>query len=121
MSYASLVLVGWRSDETLALKLLDVCVKDATARGEGTVLALAGYVTAVLNNDLGRYEAALLGAHQACAHDDLGFIGWSLAELVEPEAASSWAPLPSCDGLRNEHARVARTGRSASRLVRARC
>ena len=44
---------------------------------------MAGYVTAVLNNGLGRYPAALAGARLACEHDDLGYFNWSLAELVE--------------------------------------
>jgi DNA-binding CsgD family transcriptional regulator len=96
-SYASLVLAAWRGEETQALNLIDASVKDATARGEGTVLGLAGYVTAVLYNGLGRYDAALAGAQQASAHDDFLFAGWSLAELVEagvrngahPEAAAA--------------------------------
>lgn len=81
--YASLVLVGWRGDEAQALRRIQADVADATARGEGRVLGMAGYVTAVLYNGLGRYQAALAGANQACEHDDLGFHGWSLAELVE--------------------------------------
>jgi DNA-binding CsgD family transcriptional regulator len=40
-------------------------------------------VTAVLYNGLGRYEAALAGARQACEYDDLVLFGWSLVELVE--------------------------------------
>jgi DNA-binding CsgD family transcriptional regulator len=46
------------------------------------------YITAVLYNGLGRYEAALAGARQACGHDDLCFFGWSLVELVEAGARS---------------------------------
>jgi hypothetical protein len=41
---------------------MDAAVKEATARDEGRVLGLTGYVTAVLYNGLGRYEAALAGA-----------------------------------------------------------
>jgi DNA-binding CsgD family transcriptional regulator len=62
---------------------MDAAVKDATARGEGRILGMAGYATAVLNNGLGRYPAALAGARLACEHDDLGYFNWSLAELVE--------------------------------------
>ena len=81
--YTSLVLVAWRGDEARAVNLIEDGVRDATARGEGRVLGMTGYVTAVLYNGLGRYEAALEGAQRACEHEDMGFFGWSLAELVE--------------------------------------
>jgi DNA-binding CsgD family transcriptional regulator len=83
MRYASLFLSAWQGEESSTTKLIDAAIKDATARGEGRVLSMAGYVTAVLNNGLGRYPAALAGARLACEHDDLGYYNWSLAELVE--------------------------------------
>jgi DNA-binding CsgD family transcriptional regulator len=83
MRYASLFLAAWRGEEPSATQLIDAAIQDATARGEGRVLGMAGYVTAVLNNGLGRYPAALAGARLACEHDDLGYFNWSLAELVE--------------------------------------
>lgn len=82
------MLVAWRGEEAPALQLIEADVQDATARGEGRVIGLAGYVTAVLYNGLGRYEAALAGAQRACEHEDLGFFGWSLVELVEAAARS---------------------------------
>ena len=42
----------------------------------------------MLYNGLGRYEAAPTGAQRACEHEDLGFFGWSLTELVEAGARS---------------------------------
>ena len=83
VSYASLVLVAWRGQEARALKQIEADVQVATARGEGRVLGTAGYVTAVLYNGLGRYQAALAAAQRACEHEDLGFFAWSLVELVE--------------------------------------
>jgi DNA-binding CsgD family transcriptional regulator len=83
MRYASLFLVAWRGEEAPALKLIEAAIKDATARGEGRVLGLAGHLTAVLYNGLGRYPAALDAARRACEHDEFGNFGWSLAELVE--------------------------------------
>ena len=65
------------------MQLIEETIYDARDRGEGRVLGMAGYVTAVLNNGLGRYPAALAGARLACQHDDLGYFNWSLAELVE--------------------------------------
>ena len=43
---------------------------------------------AVLNNGLGRYEAALASARSACEYDDLGLFGFSLVEVVEAAARS---------------------------------
>ena len=83
LRYTSLALAAWRGEEGPALRLIETGVKEAMARGEGRALGLAGYATAVLYNGLGRYEAALAAARQACDHDDLGFFGWSLVELVE--------------------------------------
>ncbi len=83
MRYAALFLAAWRGEETPARQLIEETISDARARGEGRVLGMAGYVTAVLNNGLGRYPAALTGARLACQHDDLGYFNWSLAELVE--------------------------------------
>jgi DNA-binding CsgD family transcriptional regulator/tetratricopeptide (TPR) repeat protein len=83
MRYAAAVLAAWRGEESPAVKLIREAIEDATARGEGRILGMAGYVTAVLNNGLGRYPAALAGARLACEHDDLGYFNWSLAELVE--------------------------------------
>jgi DNA-binding CsgD family transcriptional regulator len=83
MRYGALFLAAWRGEEASALKLIEAATNDATARGEGRVFGLAGHATAVLNNGLGRYPAALAGARQACEHRDLGYSGWSLAELVE--------------------------------------
>jgi DNA-binding CsgD family transcriptional regulator len=88
LRYASLLLASWRGDEARARELIEAGVQDATARGEGRALGLAGYATAVLYNGLGGYEAALAGARRACEHEDLGFFGWSLAELVEAGARS---------------------------------
>jgi DNA-binding CsgD family transcriptional regulator len=86
--YISMVLAAWRGEEARALELIRALVLDATARGGGRVLGLAWYATAVLHNGLGGYEAALAGARQACEYEDLGFFGWSLAELVEAGARS---------------------------------
>ena len=68
--------------------LIKTLVRYATARGGGRELGLARYATAVLHNGLGGYEAALAGARRACEYEDLGFFGWSLAELVEARTRS---------------------------------
>ena len=77
------VLVGaWRGVEAEALELINAGLESG---GEGRVPALAGYATAILNNGLGRYEAALAGAEQA-AGSAWGYGSASLPELVEAAA-----------------------------------
>ena len=88
MRYTALTLAAWRGDEAEASRLIASATKDAMARGEGRALGLIGYVTAVLHNGLGQYPEALAGAQRACEHDDLGFYGWSLVEMVEAAARS---------------------------------
>jgi DNA-binding CsgD family transcriptional regulator len=86
LRYGVLALTAWRGDEGPASSVIEQCRRDATLRGDGRALGLIGYVTAVLNNGLGRYDAALAGAQEACEHEDLGFYGWSLVEFIEAAA-----------------------------------
>ncbi len=60
--YHSLMLAAWRGDAPAALPVIEAAVTDATARGEGRVLGLAGCATALLCNGLGRYDEALAAA-----------------------------------------------------------
>jgi DNA-binding CsgD family transcriptional regulator/tetratricopeptide (TPR) repeat protein len=83
LRYVALFLAAWRGEETQVLRLIESRTRDATARGEGRAIGWAEYIKAVLYNGLGRYEAALAGARQACTHEDPCFSGWSLVELVE--------------------------------------
>ncbi len=81
--YHELALAAWAGDEAEATRLLDIAVRDGAARGEGRVIALAGYAGAVLHNGLGRYQAACEALSRACEYEDLGLYGWNLVELVE--------------------------------------
>jgi DNA-binding CsgD family transcriptional regulator len=99
LPYASLVLVAWRGAEAQALEMVEAGLGDAISRGEGRVLGMAGYATAVLYNGLGRYDAAFESAQRGSEQEDLGWIGWSLAEFVEaatrsgrPEVAAAALP-----------------------------
>ncbi|MGS2617134.1 ATP-binding protein [Micromonospora sp. LZ34] len=88
MMYTSLVLSAWRAQEPQARDLIQTTIDEVGARGEGRVLSLADYATAVLYNGLGRYDTALAAATRACQYEDLGFFGWALAELIEAAARS---------------------------------
>lgn len=81
--HTSLMLAAWRGDEEQTTALMEPGRRDAIARGEGRILGFAGYVTAVLNNGLSRFDAALAGARMGCDDEDFGFFGWTLVELIE--------------------------------------
>jgi DNA-binding CsgD family transcriptional regulator/tetratricopeptide (TPR) repeat protein len=83
LRYHSLSLAAWRGRDAEAVRLIEAAEERATARGEGRVIGLTGHAAAVLNNGLGRYQQALAAAQRACEHEDLGFYGWTVAELVE--------------------------------------
>lgn len=119
LRYTSLALAAWRGEERSALRLIKSSVTEANARGEGRALGLAGYATAVLYNGLGRYEAALAGAREACDYDDVGFFGWSLVELIEAGVRSGAQDL-AADALREleERARAAGTDWALGTLAR---
>jgi DNA-binding CsgD family transcriptional regulator len=94
--YAWLLVGAWRGVEAQAMQFIDAGLGEGTVRSEGRVLALAGYATAVLNNGLGRYEAAMDGARGASDDGDFGYSGAALPELIEaairsdqPEVASA--------------------------------
>jgi len=84
--YGRLLLGVWRGEEVEAEALIHTAINDATARGEGRVIALGGYARSVLYNGLGRYAAAADSARRGAEDDDQGYAAWSLAELVEAAA-----------------------------------
>jgi DNA-binding CsgD family transcriptional regulator len=119
LPYTSLMLAAWRGAERPAVRLIESAVKDASSRGEGRALGLAGYATAVLYNGLCRYEAAFNAARRACEYDDIGFFGWSLVELIEAGVRSG-ADDAASGALRSleERARAAGTDWALGTLAR---
>jgi ATP/maltotriose-dependent transcriptional regulator MalT len=87
ISYGALELAAWRGREAETAALIEACVKDAHARGEGMLITFTEYATAVLENGRGNYAAALTAAGQACEHDEL-FATWILPEYVEAAVRS---------------------------------
>jgi DNA-binding CsgD family transcriptional regulator len=86
VQYHSVLLAAWRGNPSDAIGLIEAAAADGIARGEGRLLGLTGYASAVLYNGLGRYEEAFASARDACEYEDLGFYGWSLYELAEAAA-----------------------------------
>ena len=109
LRYPSLLLAAWRGREAAALSVIEAGIQDATARGLDRPIGFALWVTAVLYNGLGRYREALAAAQRACAHEDLGFFGFALAELVEG-AARTDSPEVAWDALRQLEERTRASG-----------
>jgi DNA-binding CsgD family transcriptional regulator len=87
--YAALLLDGLRGRQAEAVPLIDATINAAEAAGQGSVVATARWVTAILYNGLGRYDEALEAARLA-ADDPAGnyVCMWALAELVEAAVRS---------------------------------
>lgn len=83
LQYHSLTLAAFRGDRDDVVRLIEAATADGTARGEGRVLAVTGFHTAILYNGLARYEEAFAAAHQAAAYEDLSIGTWFLPELIE--------------------------------------
>jgi ATP/maltotriose-dependent transcriptional regulator MalT len=82
-AHAALLRAAWAGDGDLALSLIRSARRDAFDRGEGRTLTTASLAAAVLLNGRGRYDEALVAARDAIETEDLGLLGWALAELVE--------------------------------------
>ncbi len=107
--YAWLLVVAWRGVEAEAMEFINAGLENPAARSEGRVVALAGYATAVLNNGLGRYEAAMDGAKGASDDGDFGYSSAALPELIEG-AARSGKPEVASVALRRLEARTLASG-----------
>ena len=80
---AVLELAAWQGREATTVSLSEESVNFWTSLHNGRVIGIAASPRAVLYNGLGRYDAALAAAQQACEYEDIGAYGWSLVELVE--------------------------------------
>jgi DNA-binding CsgD family transcriptional regulator len=84
--YAALTLAAFQGREADAAQLIEAATQELVRRGEGQGLQFIHWVTAVLDNGLGRYEEALVAAQQA--HVDTREVGIALVELELIEAAA---------------------------------
>ncbi|AFM19860.1 transcriptional regulator, luxR family [Mycolicibacterium chubuense NBB4] len=95
--YHSVVLAAWLGDAADTRARIEAARADGTARGEGRLLGLTAYATAVLSNGTGRYEQAFAAAGEGCEFEDFGFYSWCLHEYAEAAAhlgdqdAVTWA------------------------------
>ena len=95
--HGALGLAAWRGREAEATELIQATMDAVTSRGEGRGVT-SQYAAALLFNGLGRYDKAFAAAELACEYDDVGVLGWSLAELIEA-AVRSGQPARASDAL----------------------
>jgi DNA-binding CsgD family transcriptional regulator/tetratricopeptide (TPR) repeat protein len=86
--YGATGIAAWRGREAEATELIQANMDSVTTRGEGRGVT-SQYAAALLYNGLGRYDEALAAAELVCEYDDVGVLGWSLAELVEAAVRGS--------------------------------
>ena len=95
--HGDLGVAAFRGREAEATELIQATMDGVTSRGEGRGVT-SQYAAALLYNGLGQYDKALAAAELACEYDDVGVLGWSLAELVEA-AVRSGQPARAADAL----------------------
>jgi DNA-binding CsgD family transcriptional regulator len=95
--HGALGVAAWRGREAEAIEIIQATMDDVTSRGEGRGVT-SQYAAALLYNGLGHYDKALAAAELACEYDDVGVLGWSLAELIEA-AVRSGQPERASDAL----------------------
>ena len=86
---SALLLPAWRGDEANMARLYDLVHPQALERGEGRVIGGLAWISALLNNGLGRYDEALVQVPVVLDFDDLAARGYALAEFVEAAARRS--------------------------------
>jgi len=87
-AYTAMTLAAWRGREAPAAELIQTTVQEATARGQGRLVSLADYASAVLYNGLGRHDAARDAAWRAFQRDPVGYGPFIVPELAEAASRS---------------------------------
>jgi DNA-binding CsgD family transcriptional regulator len=92
--YAAVMLASFRGAEAEARPVVDAVIKDAQAAGQGEGIQWTQWVSAILDNGLGRYESALAEAQQASEQAPELFVSvWALVELIEAGSRTGQARL----------------------------
>ncbi len=79
-----MLMASWRGDHAEATPLIDATIVAAAATGQGIAATYAHWASAILNNGLGRYPAALVAAQDASRETPALYISmWALPELIE--------------------------------------
>jgi DNA-binding CsgD family transcriptional regulator len=86
VAYAEIPLAAWRGQQAQASELIETTVQEATAHHLGKVAVFATYASAVLDNGLGRHDAARDAAWQVFTRDHPGLGPFVVPELAEAAA-----------------------------------
>ena len=87
LGYSPALLVAWRGEDDRAPGVARRHNPEGDSPGVRVgPLGAAAYLTALMHNGWGQYEAALAVAGRAYEHEDLGLFGFTLLELVEAGA-----------------------------------
>ena len=81
VEYSEMLLAAWRGDEALASELIEATLREVAAGGLGGVSAF--YASSVLDNGLGRHDAARDAAWRAFERDPVGYGPFLVSELAE--------------------------------------
>jgi hypothetical protein len=84
IAYTELMLAALRGDEAQTSELIEATSQEATAGGVGRLVDFASYARAVLDDGLGRHDAARDAARRAFEPDHVGY-----GPLVVPELAEA--------------------------------
>jgi DNA-binding CsgD family transcriptional regulator len=88
------MLASFRGVEAEARPLADAVINDARAAGQGVGIQWSQWVSAILDNGLGRYGSALAEAQQASEQAPELFVSvWALVELIEAASRTGQARL----------------------------
>ena len=99
--YGALGLAALRGREAEFSALATATKDEIVQRGEGLVIGLCDWATAVLNNGLGHYQDAMAAAEKASAYlpNISTTVNWALVELVEA-ASRCGSPERATDAVR---------------------
>jgi len=87
--YAALGVAAMGGREAQTAALVGATISEVSLRGEGNALTVAEWASAVLNNGVGNYQAAMTAAERALEYPgELVAPMWAAAELVEAAARS---------------------------------
>jgi DNA-binding CsgD family transcriptional regulator len=87
--HAALILAGYRGDEAGDAPMIKTVAAAAQASGQGSGVQMSQWISAVLLNGLGDYEAALVQARQAAEQAPELYVSmWALPELIEAASRS---------------------------------
>jgi DNA-binding CsgD family transcriptional regulator len=93
IAYTDMMLEAWRGREAPATECIAREQAEATRAGQGRIVNFADYATAVLNNGIGRYDAARDAARRAFERDHISYLAFVAPELAEAASRTEDAPL----------------------------